>query len=123
MTRTGLAAVFAALALAPRSGHAEPAAPTAVPVAAPARAWAALAKKDAARAGKSPRHGAPPAPGTVNSVTIELVATLNKVVMPVPLSAIHHGVVGPETRPQALTRLASVWSAGMNPSEMRLCWR
>src|ERR1041385_2313894 len=60
----------------------------------------------------------PPAPGTVNSVTIALAPTLNNVVLPVPLSAIHQGVVGPETRPQALTRLVSMWSAGTNPSEM-----
>jgi len=67
MTPTGLAAVVAALALAPRSGHAEPAAPAAPAPAAPTEvpvAPPALAKKDAARAGKSPRHGAPPAPGT-----------------------------------------------------------
>src|ERR1041384_2538510 len=48
---------------------------------------------------------APPAPGTVKSATIVPVATLYKVVVPVPLLAIHQGVVGPETRPQALTRL------------------
>src|SRR5215467_4668976 len=49
----------------------------------------------------------PPAPGTVNSVTIVLVPTLNRVVLPVPLSEIHQGVVGPATRPQALTSLES----------------
>src|SRR5262245_1589567 len=64
---------------------------------------------------------APPAPGTVNSVRMVLVATLNRVVLPVPLSAIHQGVVGPATRPHALTRLESLWPAGTNPSEMRLC--
>src|ERR1041384_1646769 len=40
---------------------------------------------------------APPAPGTVKVARIALVAMLNSVVLPVPLSAIHHGVVGPAT--------------------------
>src|SRR5262245_35967184 len=66
---------------------------------------------------------APPAPGTVKSATITPVATLYNVDLPVPLSEVHQGVVGPASRPQALTRLASVWSAGTNPSETRLCWR
>src|SRR5215831_1746733 len=60
---------------------------------------------------------APPAPGTVKSATITPVAALYNVDLPVSLSAIHQGVVGPATKPQALTRLASVWSAGTNPSE------
>src|SRR5689334_14323857 len=51
---------------------------------------------------------APPAPGTTNSATIVPVPTLNKVVVPVPLLAIHQGVVGPETRPHALTTFESV---------------
>src|ERR1041385_6502154 len=55
---------------------------------------------------------APPAPGTINSAWIAPVPILNKVVVPVPLFAIHQGVAGPETRPHALTTLASVWSAG-----------
>src|SRR5215475_4479114 len=42
---------------------------------------------------------APPAPGTVNSVTIALPPALNRVVLPDPLSAIHQGVVGPATKP------------------------
>src|SRR6266581_1275946 len=50
------------------------------------------------------------------------VPTLYNVVRPDPLSAIHHGVAGPETSPQALTMLGSGWSAGTNPSETRLCW-
>src|SRR5919204_1823928 len=40
----------------------------------------------------------------------------------VPLSATHHGEPGSDVRPQALTRFASVWSAGRKPSETRLCW-
>ena len=35
----------------------------------------------------------PPAPGTIKSATIVLLATLYKVVVPVPLLAIHQGVV------------------------------
>src|SRR5262249_32820060 len=64
---------------------------------------------------------APPAPGTVNTAWTALVPTLNSVDLPVPLSEIHQGVVGPATSPQAFTRLGSVWSAGIAPSETRLC--
>src|SRR5882762_6118047 len=64
---------------------------------------------------------APPAPGTVKIAGIAPLATLYNVDLPVPLSAIHQGVVGPETRPQALTRLESVLAAGTKPSETRLC--
>src|ERR1700758_4367261 len=64
---------------------------------------------------------APPAPGTVKVATIASVATLYSVVLPVPLSEIHQGVVGPETSPQALTRFESVRSVGMLPSDSRLC--
>src|SRR5215813_5915707 len=38
----------------------------------------------------------------------------------VPLSATHHGVVGPAVNPQPLTRSWSIRSAGTNPSETRL---
>src|ERR1700758_285370 len=47
---------------------------------------------------------APPAPGTVKSTRTVPVATLYSVDLPLPLSAIHQGVVGPATRPQAFTR-------------------
>src|SRR6476646_4601716 len=57
---------------------------------------------------------APPAPGTVKVVTIDAVATLYKVVLPVPLSENHQGVVGPESSPHALTTLELVRSAGTN---------
>src|SRR6478752_7147883 len=57
---------------------------------------------------------APPAPGTVKVVTIDAVATLYKVVLPVPLSENHQGVVGPESSPHALTTLEVVRSAGTN---------
>src|SRR6266446_5162721 len=64
---------------------------------------------------------APPAPGTVKVAGIASVATLYSVVWPVPLSEIHHGVVGPETSPQALTKFESLWSAGIAPFDIRLC--
>src|SRR5229473_1015911 len=64
----------------------------------------------------------PPAPGTVKTNGMAPVPTLYSVVRPDPLSAIHHGDVGLEASPQALTRRGSTRSAGTAPSETRLCW-
>src|SRR5262249_42281962 len=47
-------------------------------------------------------------------------APLYRVDLSVPLSATHHTLVALATRPQPLTRLGSVWSAGIVPSETRL---
>src|SRR4030095_9249304 len=64
---------------------------------------------------------APPAPGTVKIAGNVPVATLYSVVLPVPLSEIHQGDVGPASSPQALTKFGSLWSAGIAPFEIRLC--
>src|SRR2546427_678230 len=64
----------------------------------------------------------PPAPGTVNTAWMAPLPTLYSVERPVPLSEIHHGDVGLETSPQALTRLGSTRAAGTAPSETRLRW-
>src|SRR6266511_3587149 len=51
-------------------------------------------------------------PPTRTSSGIFAPAALYRVDRSVPLSATHQGVVGPAVRPQALTRLGSVVSAG-----------
>ena len=53
--------------------------------------------------------------GTGNRVP----SALSRVLRPVPLSDVHHGVVGPRTRPHGLTRLESVCGARPGMSEAR----
>src|SRR2546427_13007512 len=63
-----------------------------------------------------------PAPGTVKVAWMAPVPTLYSVVRPVPLSAIHHGVVGPVTSPQTVTTLISSRSHGTAPVGTKLRW-
>ena len=65
----------------------------------------------------------PIAPGTVTISGMVPPPTLYTVERPFPLSEIHHGDIGLETSPQALTRLVSTRSAGTDPSDTRLCCR
>src|SRR5689334_5045585 len=64
--------------------------------------------------------GSPCGAGMVTTSDWGSPAALYNVERPVPLSATHHGVVGPAAIPQALTRFGSVWLAVMAPSETRL---
>src|SRR2546423_7003475 len=59
--------------------------------------------------------------GTDTTSGLGVPSALYSVETSVPLSATHQGEPGSEVRPQAFTRLASVWSAGTEPSETRLC--
>ena len=60
--------------------------------------------------------------GSVVAPLPEAVAPEYSVERPVPLSATHAGVFGPNDSPQALTRLGSVSSAWPGTSATRLRW-
>src|SRR5436190_2537421 len=60
-------------------------------------------------------------PGTFTTIGTIVPFPWYSVDLSVPLSATHHGVVGPAVMPQPLTRLGSIRSAGTPPSDTRLC--
>src|SRR6476661_86382 len=60
--------------------------------------------------------------GTIEAACVVAFAPEYSVDRPVPLSAIHAGVVGPNESPHALTRLGSVISAAPGVSATRLRW-
>src|SRR5207245_11768208 len=63
----------------------------------------------------------PPGAGIETTSGTADPSPLYSVETPVPLSATHHGIAGPCTMPQELTRLASVRSARPAMSDTRLC--